>query len=85
MCDPERTVGFDSTKTANKPNFCARKSLLDGFRAFSDDDPDRNSVDFIYWYNGDGMVEFQIEMGRHRLTLPKFQKQEAATEKRLKD
>ena len=51
--------------------------LVDGFRAFRDDDPDRNSVDFIYWFNGEGMAEFFIEMARQKLSLPKFQKQES--------
>src|SRR5690606_8058352 len=35
--------------------------LLEGFTAFSDDSPDRNSVDFIYWFNGEGMAEYLIE------------------------
>ena len=56
--------------------------LLDGFAAFSDVSPDRNSVDFIYWFNGDGMAEFVIEMNRQRLTLPRFQKQESFNQKK---
>ncbi|MEI5680092.1 MULTISPECIES: GIY-YIG nuclease family protein [unclassified Mesorhizobium] len=59
-----------------------RDLLLDGFTAFSDDSPDRNSVDFIYWFNGDGMAEFLIEMDRQRLSLSKFQKQESLTLKK---
>src|SRR4030081_651882 len=47
----------------------ALNSLLKGFTAFSDDKPDRNSVDFIYWFNGEGMTEFEIEMDRQKLTL----------------
>lgn len=58
-----------------------RDLLLDGFAAFSDDSPDRNSVDFIYWFNGDGMAEFVIEMGRQNLSLPRFQKQESYNKK----
>lgn len=61
----------------------ARDLLLDGFTAFRDDDPDRNSVDFIYWFNGDGMVEFLIEMDRQKLSLSKFQKQESSTQKKV--
>lgn len=59
----------------------ARDFLLEGFAAFSDDNPDRNSVDFIYWYNG-GMVEFQMAMHEQKLTLPKFQKQESINQKK---
>lgn len=59
----------------------ARDLLLDGFIAFTDDSPDMNSRDFIYWYNGAGMVEFQIEMRHQKLTLPKFQRQESAVKK----
>lgn len=62
----------------------ARDVLLDGFRAFSDDSPDRNSVDFIYWYNSEGMVEFQIAMAEQNQTLPSFQKQVSATQKSIK-
>lgn len=60
----------------------ARDLLLGGFTAFSDDSPDRNSVDFIYWFNGDGMTEFLIEMDRQKLSLSKFQKQESFTQKK---
>lgn len=59
-----------------------RDLLLDGFTAFSDDSPDRNSVNFIYWFNGDGMAEFLIEMNRQRLSLPKFQRQESYIQKK---
>ncbi|MDX8514985.1 GIY-YIG nuclease family protein [Mesorhizobium captivum] len=59
-----------------------RGLLLDGFAAFSDDNPDRNSVDFIYWFNGEGMAEFLIEMDRQKLSLPKFQKRESFSQKR---
>jgi hypothetical protein len=59
-----------------------RDLLLDGFTAFSNDSPDRNSVDFIYWFNGDGMAEFLIEMDRQSVSLSKFQKQESLTQKK---
>jgi T5orf172 domain len=60
----------------------ARDLLLEGFVAFRDDSPDTNSVNFIYWYNGEGMVEFQIAMIEQKLTLRKFQKQESAGKKK---
>jgi hypothetical protein len=63
-------------------DYDARDLLLGGFCAFSDDSPDRNSVDFIYWYNGEGMVEFQIAMAEQNQTLPKFQKQESGVQKK---
>lgn len=59
----------------------ARDLLLEGFTAFRDEDPDRNSVDFIYWFNGDGMAEFLIEQASQKLPLPKFQKQESINKK----
>jgi hypothetical protein len=65
-----------------KDDDAALELLLNGFTAFSDDNPDRNSVDFIYWFNGDGMIEFVIEMDRQNLTLPKFRKQESTNQKR---
>jgi hypothetical protein len=58
----------------------ARDYFVDGFRGFSNDNPDQNSVDFIYWYN-EGMAEFSIEMHRQGQTLPRFQKQESGTQK----
>jgi hypothetical protein len=43
--------------------------------------PDRNSVDFIYWFNGEGMAEFLIEQASQKLSLPRFQKQESVNQK----
>jgi len=60
----------------------ARDLLLEGFVAFSDDNPDTNSINFTYWYNGEGMIEFQMAMQEQKLTLPKFQKQESAGQKK---
>jgi hypothetical protein len=54
-----------------------RDLLLEGFLEFSDHDRDANSVDFIYWFNSNGMAEFVIEQNEQRLTLPKFLKQES--------
>ena len=59
----------------------AMEYFVSGFTAFTDDDPDRNSVDFIYWYN-EGMVEFAIEMDSQKLTLSKFKKQESDVQKK---
>jgi hypothetical protein len=61
----------------------ARDLLLEGFVAFSDDNPDSNSVNFIYWYNGGGMIEFQMAIHDQKLTLPKFQKQESTGQKKV--
>ncbi|MFE1600603.1 GIY-YIG nuclease family protein [Methylobacterium sp. ID0610] len=58
-----------------------KETLLDGFIAFSDEDRDINSVNFIYWFNGEGMAEFSIERARQHLSLPKFVKQESNTQK----
>ncbi|KQW81878.1 hypothetical protein ASC65_11370 [Brevundimonas sp. Root1279] len=57
-----------------------REWFVDNFTAFSDDDPDMNSVNFIYWCH-DGMIEFQIDMDRQKLSLPKFQRQESVQKK----
>ncbi len=59
-----------------------RDLLLDNFTAFSDDNPDANSVNFIYWYNGDGMVELQMAMDEQQLSLRKFQRQESDVQKK---
>ncbi|MFC2255022.1 hypothetical protein ACETRX_36005, partial [Labrys portucalensis] len=56
-------------------------ALIDGFAAFSNDSPDMNSRDFIYWYN-DGMVEFLMEMDRQKVSLRNFHKQESDGQKR---
>lgn len=59
-----------------------RTWFVDNFTAFSDEDPDMNSVNFIYWCH-DGMLEFQIEIERQKLTLPKFQRQESDVQKKV--
>lgn len=61
----------------------ARDLLLDGFTAFSDDNPDNNYRDFIYWYNGDGMAELVMAMHEQKRSLRKFQQQESAVQKRV--
>jgi T5orf172 domain len=55
--------------------------LLEGFCEFSDTDYDWNSVDFIYWFNSNGMSEFSIERSRQQISLPKFLKQESSMQK----
>ena len=39
-------------------------------------DRDMNSVDFIYWYNGSGMVEFQMERGMVDKVVPRGEMRE---------
>lgn len=56
--------------------------LLEGFVSFKDDSPDANSVDFIYWYNGDGMAELQVAMYEERMTLAKFRRRESLIQKK---
>ena len=48
--------------------------VVDGFLDFYSEDRDINSVDFIYWYNGSGMMEFAIERDARRVSLKKFQR-----------
>lgn len=59
-----------------------RDILIDNFVAFSDSNRDMNSVDFIYWFNGDGMAEFIQERYEQGLSLPKFLKQESEVRKK---
>jgi len=58
-----------------------REVFLEGFMEFSDTDRDNNSVDFIYWFNSNGMAEFVIERYRQGLTLPSFLRQESEIKK----
>lgn len=55
-----------------------KEILVDGFRAFSDQDINRNSVNFVYWFNGDGMAEFVQAHFEERLSTKRFLEQEAA-------
>jgi hypothetical protein len=48
--------------------------LVDGFKEFYEKDRDTNSVDFIYWYNSSGMMEFRTERDHRRQSLRKFQR-----------
>ncbi len=54
-----------------------RDLLLEGFAEFSDNDKDKNSINFIYWFNNNGMTEFIMEQNEQHLSLPKFLKQES--------
>jgi hypothetical protein len=54
-----------------------RDTLIEGFVAFSDDNRDMNSRDFVYWFNGEGMAEFVMERSRQCLSLRAFQRQES--------
>jgi len=59
-----------------------REWFIENFNAFSDEDPDVNSVNFTYWCH-DGMLDLQDEMNRQNLTLPKFQRQESDVQKKI--
>jgi hypothetical protein len=48
--------------------------MVEGLCGFYELDRDMNSVDFIYWYNGSGMVEFQIERDSRGVSLKRFQR-----------
>ena len=54
-----------------------RDTLIENFSAFSDSNRDMNSVNFIYWFNGDGLSEMVKEQNVQRLTIRRFQKQES--------
>ena len=49
--------------------------MVDGLCGFYEQDRDMNSVDFTYWYNGSGMVEFQMERISRRVSLKRFQRE----------
>jgi Meiotically up-regulated gene 113 len=49
--------------------------LTEGFTDFYEKDRDMNSVDFIYWYNGSGMMELQIERDCRQVSLRQFQRE----------
>jgi len=56
--------------------------LIDDFAAFSDSDINKNSVDFIYWFNGSGMAEFVIEQNHQRKYRREFQRDESFVRQR---
>lgn len=58
-----------------------RQILISGFLEFSDSDRDTNSVDFIYWFNSEGIAEYVIERQQQGLTLPKFLRRESSSKK----
>jgi hypothetical protein len=49
--------------------------LVKGFRAFDDDDRNKNSVDFQYWINGSGMGEVIMEQNHRRISLRRWQRE----------
>ncbi len=59
-----------------------RDTLIDGFTGFSDTDRDMNSVDFIYWMNGDGMSEMLMARSEQKLSSAAFRRQESLAKKR---
>jgi len=61
-----------------------RDFVVDGICGFYEQDRDMNSVDFIYWYNGSGMVEFQMERDSRRVSLRRFQRDLADETRRMK-
>ena len=48
--------------------------LIEGFQEFYEKDRDTNSVDFIYWYNSSGMLDFPIERHHRQVSLRQFQR-----------
>ena len=58
--------------------------MVDGLCGFYEKDRDMNSVDFIYWYNGSGMVEFRMERDSRRVSLKRFQRELADEARRMK-
>ncbi|MBV9014930.1 MAG: GIY-YIG nuclease family protein [Alphaproteobacteria bacterium] len=59
-----------------------RETIVDHFREFSDTDRDRNSIEFIYWFNGDGMAELVNESFHQKLTPHRFIRQESEVKKK---
>jgi len=58
-----------------------RDLMVEGFSEFSDQDRFRNSIDFIYWFNSNGMTEFVMERAYQRKPLRSFQRQETFARK----
>jgi hypothetical protein len=61
-----------------------RDFMVEGLCGFYEMDRDMNSVDFIYWYNGSGMVEFQMERDSRRVSLKRFQRDLAGENRNMK-
>jgi len=55
--------------------------FIESFSEFYDDDPETNSVDFIYWFHGSGFSELTLERSRQGLSLPEFQRQTSYVKK----
>ncbi|MFC4732638.1 GIY-YIG nuclease family protein [Salipiger abyssi] len=52
--------------------FC--ECFVEGFCAFDNQDINKNSIDFIYFMNGNGMSEFTLERSRTRISKAAFLK-----------
>tara|TARA_X000001316_G_C910523_1_gene25970 strand:- start:129 stop:599 length:471 start_codon:yes stop_codon:yes gene_type:complete len=52
------------------------------FKEFYDEDINRNSVDFIYWYNSSGMAEFAIDLNYQKVSVKKFMRTESSRKKK---
>jgi len=55
--------------------------FVETFSEFYDDDPASNSVDFIYWFNGNGFAEFTLDRSWKSQSLPKFQQETSVVKK----
>lgn len=55
--------------------------IIENFAAFSDSDINKNSVDFVYWFNGSGMAEFVMEQNHQRKNRREFQRNETSVRK----
>lgn len=52
-----------------------RDLVVEGLCDFYEKDRDMNSVDFIYWYKGSGMIEFRMERDTRGISLRRFQRE----------
>ena len=60
-----------------------RDFITEGLQGFYEKDRDANSVDFIYWYNGSGMMEFRMERDSRKLSLRRFQQELREEQQRI--
>jgi hypothetical protein len=58
-----------------------RWSLVENFMAFDNADINRNSINFIYWFNGEGMADFVAERARQGLSVRQFLLNEVSSKK----
>ena len=57
------------------PHNADRELIIEGLQGFYEKDRDANSVNFIYWYNGSGMLDFCIERHHRKVSLRRFQQE----------